>query len=319
MTAPIELELPSSAAGRRLDQVLAELLPDFSRGRLQHWLDTGALQVDGECRRRRDKVRGGEQVRLQLDPADTGHNTAAAQPIDFPIIFEDEQLLVLDKPAGLVVHPGAGNADGTLLNALLHWRPALAAVPRGGIVHRLDKDTSGLMVVAKTLPAHHSLVAQLQSRRVHREYRALVRGDLISGGTVDQPIGRHPQVRTKMAVTPAGRAAVSHYRVLRRFGFCTLLGVRLETGRTHQIRVHMTHLHHPLIGDPVYGHARQPLPKEALAAEALRRFPRQALHATGLALDHPVSGQPLAWEIPVAPDLAALLTQLEAAAAEVQA
>lgn len=311
MTATRELTLPPEAAGRRLDQVLAELMPEVSRGRIQYWLETGQLRVDGEPRRRRDKVRGGERVCLRADPKLEVHTEARAQEIDVAVVFEDAHLLVIDKPAGLVVHPGAGQPDGTLLNALLYRYPELSALPRGGIVHRLDKDTSGLMVVARTLRAHQSLVAQLQARSVHRDYRALVRGDLISGGTVDQPIGRHPQVRTKMAVVASGRAAVSHYRVLRRFGHCTLLGVRLETGRTHQIRVHMAHLRHPLIGDPLYARARAPFPAKAPAAESLRRFPRQALHAIGLALEHPASGQTLSWEVAMAPDLAALLGELE--------
>lgn len=306
----LELGLPASAAGRRLDQTLAGLLPEFSRGRIQHWLETGQLRVDGMTRRPRDKVRGGEQICLRLDPALGVHTTTPAQAMDIPIIHQDEHLLVIDKPAGLVVHPGAGQPDGTLLNALLHQDPGLAALPRGGIVHRLDKDTSGLMVVARTLRAHQSLVAQLQARCVRRDYRALVRGDLISGGSIDQPIGRHPQARTKMAVVASGRPAVSHYQVLHRFGHCTLLGVRLESGRTHQIRVHMAHLRHPLVGDPVYARARQPFPAQARAAEALRTFPRQALHAIGLALTHPASGATLSWESPMPADLADLLSAL---------
>ncbi len=238
---------------------------------------------------------------------------AACRPQDIPlnIVYEDEHLIVIDKPSGLVVHPAAGNPDGTLQNALLHHCPGLDCLPRSGIVHRLDKDTTGLLVVAKTLKAHKSLVDQLQCRRVHREYRALVTGSLVAGGTVDAPVGRHPTQRTRMAVVSDGRPAVTHYQVLDRFPAHTLLAVRLETGRTHQIRVHMSHLRHPLVGDPLYA-GRPRLPKGASAAltAALQGFPRQALHAIRLGFDHPETGEPVSWATPMAADLARLLELL---------
>jgi 23S rRNA pseudouridine1911/1915/1917 synthase len=296
-------------AGRRLDQALAELLPEFSRSRLQQWISEGRVRLDGAPCGRRDKVRGGEEVRLEavLDV----RATCAPEAIPLDVRFEDEHLLVIDKPAGMVVHPAAGNPDGTLLNALLHHDPGLDRLPRGGIVHRLDKDTSGLLVVAKTLLAHKSLVEQLQQRSVRREYRALVRGVLLAGGRVDAPIGRHPRHRTRMAVVAEGRPAATRYRVLERFAAHTLLGVSLETGRTHQIRVHMTHIRHPLVGDATYGgRARPPAGASVRLAEALRSFPRQALHAIRLGLVHPSTGEPMEWQVPMAADLAALLDVL---------
>jgi len=296
-------------AGRRLDKVLAEMLPELSRSRLQQWIDEGKVLVDGASRRRRDKVQGGEEVRLS--PVPEPCSECIPQAIALDILFEDEQLLVVDKPVGLVVHPAAGRPDGTLQNALLYHLPELSSVPRAGIVHRLDKDTSGLLVVAKTLRAHKSLVDQLQSRSLYREYRALVQGALVAGGRVEAPIGRHRVDRTKMAVVPGGRPALTHYRILKRFPAHTLLSVRLETGRTHQIRVHMAQIRHPIVGDRTYG-GRPRLPAGAGASllEALRGFPRQALHATRLGLVHPVSGETMHWESPVPEDLRELLELL---------
>ena len=304
------LILPASQAGRRLDQVLPELLPAVSRSRLQDWIDQGRVVVDGRVPRRRDRVHGGEQVRVT--PAPETADPCRPQPIPLRLVYEDEHLLVVDKPAGLVVHPAAGHADGTLQNALMHLDPALAALPRCGIVHRLDKDTSGLMVVARSLLAHRRLVDQLARRDVHREYRALVQGELTAGGRVDAPIGRHPVRRTAMAVVASGRPAITDYRILARFRGHTLLAAMLQTGRTHQIRVHMAHIRHPLVGDPVYG-ARPRPPRQAPAAlvAALQGFPRQALHALRLGLTHPATGEPMHWEVPMAADLAALLALLE--------
>lgn len=303
------LRISASMSGRRLDQVLAEALPEFSRSRLQQWIDDGCVLVDGTTRRRRDKVRGGEEVRLT--PVAAARNECVPQAIPLDVPFEDEHLLVVNKPAGFVVHPAAGNRDGTLQNALLHRVPALEQIPRAGIVHRLDKDTTGLLVVAKTLQAHKSLVEQLQQRTVSREYRALVQGVLVAGGTVDAPVGRHPFHRTRMAVVPGGRLAVTHYRVLERFSGHTLLAVHLETGRTHQIRVHLAHSNHPLVGDRTYGGRPRP-PKGARQALAsvLQGFPRQALHAIALGLDHPHTGQPMRWEVPMAEDIFTLLELL---------
>ncbi|HTY98624.1 MAG TPA: RluA family pseudouridine synthase, partial [Rhodocyclaceae bacterium] len=285
------LAVPGECAGLRLDAALARLCPEHSRSRLQSWLRQGLVTVDGAAANPKRKVWGGERVALAAvaDPA-----TLADRPEDIPlaIVFEDGELLVIDKPAGLVVHPGSGNRSGTLMNALLHHAPQLAAVPRAGIVHRLDKDTSGLLVVAKTPTAQTDLVRQLQARTVKRQYLALVHGLLAKDGTVDAPIGRHPVQRTKMAVVergPGGREARTHYAVRRRFARATLVECRLETGRTHQIRVHMASLGHPLVGDPVYG-------KRRCGDARLDAFPRQALHAWRLALVHPAGGAEMAWE-----------------------
>jgi 23S rRNA pseudouridine1911/1915/1917 synthase len=301
------LHIEPAMAGRRLDQVLAELLPELSRTRLQRSIDQGQVLVDGATRRRRDKLRGGEEVRLALVPEPC--NECAPQEIPLEVQFEDDQLLVVNKPPGLVVHPAAGTPDGTLQNALLHRLPQLSRVPRAGIVHRLDKDTSGLLVVAKTLLAHKSLVDQLQQRSVRREYHALVQGILVAGGTIDAPIGRHPLQRTRMDVVAGGRSAVTRYRILERLADHTLLAVRLETGRTHQIRVHMAHIHHPLVGDRTYGGRPRP-PRGASPSlfEAIQGFPRQALHATALGLEHPVTGGAMRWEVPVPEDMRELLS-----------
>ena len=301
-----QLRVDGASAGLRLDQALAAAWPEFSRGRLQQWIEAGQVRVDGAARRCRDRVWGNEAVCLDAELVAVGCD--APQPIPLAIVYEDESLLVIDKPPGLVVHPAAGNPDGTLLNALLHHAPALAALPRAGIVHRLDKETSGLLVVAKTLQAHCSLVAQLKERTVHREYRALVVGDLVSGGSVAAPIGRHPTQRTRMAVVANGRPSLTRYRVLERYPGHCLLGVELATGRTHQIRVHLAHVHHPLVGDPVYG--GRPRPPKGCAPDlsaAIQGFPRQALHAIRLGLEHPEGGRSMAWEVPMATDLEVLL------------
>lgn len=302
-------QIPEHAAGRRLDQVLAEVFPDFSRSRLQQWVKAGSVMLNGRQVTPRYKVTGGERVDIDADVAD--ETRVEAQPIPLDICFEDEQLLVINKPAGLVVHPAAGNPDGTLQNALLHYDKSLATLPRAGIVHRLDKDTSGLMVVARTLTAHKSLVEQLQARSVHREYVALVQSRVTAGGTVDAPIGRHPRDRLRMAVVESGKPAVTHYRVLERFPAHTLLQVRLESGRTHQIRVHMAYIQHPLVGDPLYG-GRLRLPRGASQrlVTTLRGFRRQALHARRLELIHPVSGVETGWEVPLPEDFETLLQAL---------
>lgn len=302
-------QVPDELAGLRFDRVLAELFPDYSRARLQLWMRDGRVSVDGRQPRPRDKARGGERVEVlaRVEP-DTAWR-AEARALD--IVYQDRDLLVINKPAGLVVHPAAGNRAGTLLNALLHHAPELALLPRAGIVHRLDKDTSGLLVVARTLEAHTRLVAALQARAVEREYEAIVCGVMTAGGRIEAPIGRHPTQRTRMAVREQGRAAVSHYRVLERFRAHTRVQVRLESGRTHQIRVHMAHIHHPLVGDPTYGgRLRLPPGCSPGLAEALRGFRRQALHARRLALAHPASGEAMAWTAPLPPDMETLLATL---------
>jgi 23S rRNA pseudouridine1911/1915/1917 synthase len=298
-------------AGLRLDVVAAQLFPEHSRSRLKGWILSGELRVDGAQKRPRDKVENDALIEIEADVAD--EVSYSPQAIDLNVVHEDEDLLVLDKPAGLVVHPGSGNPDGTLLNALLHRDAGQGALPRAGIVHRLDKDNSGLMVVARTLRAHTHLVDQLQTRTVHREYMAVASGWVTGGGTVNQDIGRHPTQRKKMAVVHhGGKAAITNFRVERRFGHYTCLKVMLETGRTHQIRVHMAHLQHPLIGDPQYGgRPRIPPAADTELIDALRQFPRQALHARKLSLTHPGSGEEICWEAPLPADLVGLLSVLE--------
>ncbi len=304
-----DARVPEAAAGRRFDAVLAELFPEFSRSRLAGWIKSGDALLDGRSVRPRDPVRGGEAVQLQvvLD----AQTEAGPEDIPLSVLYEDAQVLVLDKPAGLVVHPGAGNPTGTLVNALLHRDPALSALPRAGIVHRLDKDTSGAMVVARTVQAHAALVAQLSARKVHRQYLAIVVGALVSGGTADAAIDRHPRDRIRMAAREGGRDAVTHYRLRERFRAHTALECRLETGRTHQIRVHMAHLKHPIVGDPLYGGSLK-LPKgasEELVA-ALRGFRRQALHAETLEFRHPASAEPVRCSAPVPQDMQDLMQVL---------
>lgn len=301
-----------AAAGQRLDVTAARLFPQFSRARLQAWIRDGALTADGRSLRPRDRLWGGEALRLHVKLEPVAEHRA--QNIALDILDEDEHLLVVNKPAGLVVHPAAGHRDGTLVNALLHYCPALEMLPRAGIVHRLDKDTTGLMVVAKTLASHHSLVAALQARAVYREYEAVVTGVMTGGGTLSTAYGRHERDRKRMAVvSQGGKQAITHYRVLQRFSAHTHVQCQLETGRTHQIRVHMAHLRHPLIGDATYG-GRLRLPPEASIElqTLLRDFNRQALHARRLALTHPIHGGEVAWEAPLPEDMTALLAALKA-------
>lgn len=305
LSAPV----PAGLAGSRLDRALAAMFPDFTRTVLQQWIADGRVSLDGRAPRKRDKVRGGEQVEIRVPPPTAPGFRAQDIPLD--IAYEDGELLVLNKPPGLVVHPGAGHREGTLLNALLHHAPQLAALPRAGIVHRLDKDTSGLLVVAKTERARRSLIAQLKARTVEREYLALVNGVLVAGGTIEAAIGRHRRDRTRMAVTSRGKQAVSHYRVLKKYRAHTLVQVRLESGRTHQIRVHMAHLRHAVVGDPVYG-GRLCLPRGAgeRLEKLLRGFRRQALHAAKLSLVHPASGKRMEWSAEAPEDMRELMDAL---------
>jgi 23S rRNA pseudouridine1911/1915/1917 synthase len=301
--------IPEHLAGRRLDQTAAEMFPEFSRERLKGWIQQGELTINGQPARPKDKVIGGE--RLALDTQLQEETRWEPQAIPLSIVFEDDDVMVIDKPAGLVVHPAAGNPDGTLLNALLHHHAPLAAVPRAGIVHRLDKDTTGLMMVAKTLTAQTALVTQLQARTVSREYDAIVVGAMTAGGKVDAPIGRHPKDRQRQAVTEAGKPAVTHYRVQERFRAHTHVRCWLETGRTHQIRVHLAHVRYPLIGDPVYGgRLKMPAGSSESLKTVLREFPRQALHAHKLRFQHPVSGAPVECKAPLPDDMFMLLDEL---------
>lgn len=306
----IHFVVPSDCAGLRLDQALAKLLPEYSRSRLQEWVAQQQVLLEGAPALSKAKVWGGEKLEVlpQMHPAEQPY---LAEDIPLDIVYEDDTLLVINKPVGLVVHPGSGNWQGTLLNALLHHAPQLAEVPRAGIVHRLDKDTSGLLVVAKTLVAQTHLVRQLQARSVKREYIALVHGELRHCGYVDEPIGRHPSQRVKMAVIETGKPALTHYKIEAAFPSCTLLRCSLETGRTHQIRVHLTYLKHPLVGDSVYRSGAQKCVMEL--RDLLTQFPRQALHATQLALDHPASGERMEWQVAMPEDMRQLLQQIRAA------
>ena len=296
-----KLVIPDEQGGLRLDQALSALLPEFSRNRIQNWIRARKISVDDAFGTTRMKVCGGESVRVEIEP-DPNATPDAPEAIPLDIVFDDPMLLVINKPVGLVVHPGSGNRQGTMLNALLHWVPQVAELPRAGIVHRLDKDTSGLLVVAKTLMSHTDLVRQLQARTVKREYLALVYGEVDHAGTVDAPLARDPHNRTKRTVHTMGKEAVTHYEVVERFPGLTLLRCKLETGRTHQIRVHMQHIGHPLVGDTVYSASRR--------SHLKIPFPRQALHAERLGLIHPVTQEFMQWECPLPPDFASLLQAL---------
>lgn len=309
-----ELEVPALPAGERLDAVLARLLPQYSRSRIAAWIRAGDVQLQGKAARPSEKVFGGEGVSVRAELAPAEDVRPEALPVD--IVYADAELAIVDKPAGRVVHPGAGNREHTLQNALLAWDPQLASLPRAGLIHRIDKDTSGLLVVARTLEAHTTLTRELAAREIHREYLALCVGRLTGGGTIDKPIGRHRTDRLRMAIRSDGREAVTHYRLAERFAAHTLLRVQLETGRTHQIRVHLAHLGYPLVGDPLYGGRRQ---LTAGASEAVRAalagFRRQALHAARLELTHPATGEAMSFEAPLPEDFAHLLAVLRQDAA----
>ena len=301
--ARVTRRIPEALAGLRLDKALARMFPEHSRNRLQQWLKDGHVSLDSHSAKPKQKIWGGEHIEIRSQP---GASDLAHRPerIALEIVYEDDEVLVINKPAGLVVHPGSGNWKGTLLNALLHHAPRLSGIPRAGIVHRLDKDTSGLLVVAKTLQAHTDLVRQLQARTVKREYLALVHGTVRAGGEVSAPIGRHPRNRTRMAVVPAGRPALTRYKVAKRFAGVSLLECSLDTGRTHQIRVHMQSLGHPLVGDPVYRAGRRRGAERALLG-------RQALHAARLEFTHPASGMRRRFAAPLPGDFRALLNSLQ--------
>jgi 23S rRNA pseudouridine1911/1915/1917 synthase len=301
--------VPYELAGMRLDQVLAEMFPEYSRSKLQTWIKADRVLVNGQILKPRDKLEGGEEITLDAEPEVV--ITSEPENIPLDIAYEDDSLLIVNKPAGLVVHPAIGNWRGTLVNALLHHEPRLDTLPRAGIVHRIDKDTSGLLMIAKTLQAHNSLTEQLHDREINREYLAVTRGRMTAGGTVDEPIGRHPSDRLRYVVRESGKFAVTHYRVAQRFTRHTLVQVKLETGRTHQIRVHMAHIRFPLVGDPVYGGRFQMPPdcNERLEM-ALRSFKRQALHAAKLGLIHPATGEYIEWEQAMPDDMRELVEAL---------
>lgn len=297
--------------GLRFDRVVADWLPDYSRARLQAWIGEGMITLDGNTVATKTKLRGGEEIIASLPEASDASATVEPQDIPLQIHYADDQMFVIEKPAGMVMHTAPGNYSGTMQNALLHQDPLLAGIPRAGIVHRLDKDTSGLVMIARTLESHFALVQQLQERTVHRIYDAVVHGEMVAGGTVDEPIGRHPVDRKRMAVNERGKVAVTHYRVLHKFPNHCHIGAKLETGRTHQIRVHMSHIHHPLIGDTVYGRRNIPANVSDELKQLIVGFPRQALHAKELGVIHPKTGEEIRWEMPMPEDMQQLLQGLQ--------
>ncbi len=305
-------KIPESEAGNRLDKALSALYPDYSRARLQQWIRDGSILINGLPKKPKDKVKGGETVEINAELEEVV--VWKPQILPLVVLYEDEDLIVVNKPAGLVVHPGVGNKDNTLVNALLHHAPELAQLPRAGIIHRIDKETSGVLVVARSLKAHTFLVKQLQLHEFDREYQAITTGTLIAGGTIDAPMGRHPIHRTRMAVVDIqkGKSAITHYRIIKRFRAHTHIRVHLETGRTHQIRVHMAYKRHPLVGDPVYG-GRLKIPPKSTDSfkESLRKFPRQALHAIRLGFLHPKTKEKMEWTAALPNDMQELLAVLE--------
>lgn len=309
-----QLTVPREYHNQRIDSVLAQLLPDYSRSQISGWIKSGIIILNHQSCKPKDKVCGGDLIEVQVDfnliqkPIDTD----GPEDIPLDIVFEDETILIPNKPANLVVHPGAGNKEHTLVNALLYHAPSLHHLPRAGIVHRLDKDTTGLLIVAKTLPAHTSLIRQMQSREIKRHYVTLVQGSIISGGTIDTGFGRHPRNRLKMAVQEQGKQAITHYSVKKRYQDFTLLDVHLMTGRTHQIRVHLAHIHHPVVGDPLYG-GRMRLPSQASerVQTQIQNFKRQALHAHTLSLYHPITEKELTLIAPIPDDFKLLLDTLD--------
>ena len=308
----LSAEVQPEQMGQRLDQTLAELFPEYSRSRLKTWIEADLVKLNDHIANiPREKVLGGEKIEITVEVEDETRFEPENIPLN--IVYEDDDIIVINKPKDLVVHPGAGNPNGTVLNALLYHYPPIAEVPRAGIVHRLDKDTTGLMVVAKTIPAQTKLVRDLQKRKITREYEAVASGIMTKGGTVDQPMARHATKRTLMAVHPMGKPAVTHYRIMENYHNYTRLRLRLETGRTHQIRVHMAHIAHPLLGDQTYGGRPRP-PKNASEdfMEVLRNFKRQALHAVMLRLAHPITGEMMEWYAPLPDDFVELLNALKA-------
>jgi 23S rRNA pseudouridine1911/1915/1917 synthase len=296
----INITIPPEMAGYRLDKALAELCPSYSRGRLQQWIRDGYVLVNQTTSRAKNKVQGGEEIEIATQI--TTEVAWQAQKLPLNILYEDGDLLIINKAAGIVVHPGAGNPDNTLVNALLHHAPELEQIPRAGIIHRIDKDTSGLLVVARSLTAHADLVQKLQQRKFIRKYEAIVHGVMVAGNTIDAPIGRHPTQRVRMAVVENGKPAITHYRIIERYRNYTHISVKLETGRTHQIRVHMAYKRYPLLGDPVYGGRR---------IHKFKNFNRQALHAASLGLDHPNSGEFMQWTAALPDDMLNLLEELK--------